>query len=72
MCAKKIEGEVFIKIIIYARCPKKKWDLHLTGYREHQKWVIDKSRVSFEKFRKFPFQRAQKLPIFVEKTTEKN
>ena len=37
-------------------CPKKNSDPRLMGYRGHQKWTKDKSRVSFEKFRKFPFQ----------------
>ena len=32
---------------------QKKWDLCLTGRRGHQKWATDKSRMSFEKLRKF-------------------
>ena len=35
------------------------------------KWTKHKSRVSFEKFRKFPFQWTQKLPIFVKKQLRK-
>ena len=29
--------------------------LCLTAHRGYQKWTINKSRVSFEKFRKYPF-----------------
>ena len=36
-------------------CPKKNALLRLTGHRGHQEWTRDKSRVSFAKFRKFPF-----------------
>ena len=36
-------------------CPKKNALLCLTGHRGHQEWTRDKSRVSFAKFRKFPF-----------------
>ena len=46
--------------------PKKGGSL-FQGHRGHQKWTKDKSRVSFGKFRKFPFQWAQKHPIFVKK-----
>ena len=36
-------------------CLKKNAPLCLTGHRGYQKWTIDKSRVSFKKFRKFSF-----------------
>ena len=52
-------------------CLKKNARLCLTGHRGYQKWTIDKSRVSFEKFRKFPFWWAQKLLIFVRKWLRK-
>ena len=39
----------------YTGCLKKNARLCLTGHRGSQKWTIDKSKVSFEKFRKFPF-----------------
>ena len=37
-------------------CLKKNARLCLTGHRGYQKWTINKSRVSFEMFRKFPFK----------------
>ena len=37
------------------RVSKKNAPLCLTGHRGYQKWTMDKIRVSFEKFRKFPF-----------------
>ena len=43
----------------------------LMGHKRHQKWTKDKSRVNFGNFRKFPFQWAQKLPIFVKKWLRK-
>ena len=52
-------------------CPKKKGDPRLMGYTGHQKWTKHKSWVSFGKFRKFPFQWTQKLPIFVKKQLRK-
>ena len=52
-------------------CLKKNAPLCLTGYRGYQKWTINKSRVSFEKLRKFPFWWAQKLLIFVRKRLRK-
>ena len=56
----------------YTGCLKKNAPLCSTGHRGYQMWTIDKSRVSFEKFRKFPFWWAQKLLIFCQKMTEKN
>ena len=52
-------------------CLKKNARLWLTGHREYQKWTINKSRVSFEKFRKFPLWWAQKLLISVRKWLSK-
>ena len=43
------------KLKIHTGCLKKNARLCLTGHRGYQKWTINKSRVSFEKFRKFPF-----------------
>ena len=40
---------------IHTGCLKKNAPLCLTGHRGYQKWTLNKSRVSFEKFRKFPF-----------------
>ena len=40
----------------YTGCPKKKWDLCLNAHNTPCKWTTDKSRVSFGKFRKFPFK----------------
>ena len=45
--------------------------LCLIGHRGHQEWTRDKSRVSFENLRKFPFWWAQKLPIFDKKRLRK-
>ena len=45
----------FIHMYICTGCPKKNALLCLTGHRGHQKWTRDKSRVSFAKFKKFPF-----------------
>ena len=56
---------------LYTGCPKKNAILTLTGHRGHQEWTRDKSRVSFAKFRKFPFWWAQKLLIFVRKWLRK-
>mgnify|MGYP001320049785 CR=1 FL=1 len=39
---------------LYTGCPKKNSDPRLNGHKGHQNWTNDKSRVSFEKFRKFP------------------
>ena len=50
---------------------KKNAPLCLTGLGGYQKWTMGKSRVSFEKFRKFPFWWAQKLLIFVRKWLRK-
>ena len=52
-------------------CPKKNAILCLMGHRGHQEWTRDKSRVSFENLRKFPFWWAQKLIIFVKKRLRK-
>ena len=41
-------------VLIY-RVSQKKWDLCLNAHNTPCKWTIDKSRVSFGKFRKFPF-----------------
>ena len=59
------------KIKGHTGCPKKNALLRLTGHRGHQEWTRDKSRVSFAKFRKFPFWWAQKLLIFVRKWLRK-
>ena len=55
----------------YTGCPKKNAILCLMGHRGHQEWTRDKSRVSFENLRKFPFWWAQKLPIFDRKWLRK-
>ena len=57
--------------ILYTGCPKKNAILCLMGHRGHQEWTRDKSRVSFENLRKFPFWWAQKLPIFDKKWVRK-
>ena len=44
-----------IFILMSTGCPKKKWDLCLNAHNTPCKWTTDKSRVSFGKFRKFPF-----------------
>ena len=49
--------------------PKKK--LCLMGHRGHQESTRDKSRLSFENLRKFPFWWAQKQPIFDKKWLRK-
>ena len=54
------------------RVSKKNAPLCLTGHRGYQKWTINKSRVSFEKFRKFSFLMSTKTPNFCQKMTEKN
>ena len=54
------------KTYVTTGCPKKKGDLRLNAPRGLQKWATDKSWVSFEKFRKFPVQWAQKLCIFTQ------
>ena len=66
----KYFDEMF-KFYMCTGCPKKNALFHLTGHRGHQEWTRDKSRVSFEKFRKFPFWWAQKLLIFVRKCLRK-
>ena len=45
-------------------CPKKKWDLCLNAHNTPYKWTTDKSRMSFEKFRKFPSKWAQEHLYF--------
>ena len=57
--------------ILHTGCPKKNAILCLMGHREHQEWTRDKSRLSFENLRKFPFWWAQKLPIFDRKWLRK-
>ena len=49
-------------------CPKKNRDPCSMGYRGHQKWSKDKSRVSFEKFWKFPIK-CTKTPTFCKKNS---
>ena len=53
------------------RVSQKNAILCLMGHRGHQEWTRDKSRVSFENLRKFPFWWAQKLPIFDKKWLRK-
>ena len=38
------------------RVSQKKGDLHSNAHKTPSKWTRDKSRVSFGKFRKFPFK----------------
>ena len=52
-------------------CPKKKWDLCLNAHNNPCKWTTDKSRVSFGKFRKFPFHWAQEHLLFGKKWMRK-
>ena len=56
---------------IHTGCPKKNSDPRLNGHKGHQNWTNDKSRVSFEKFRKFPVWWAQKLLILSKNGREK-
>ena len=42
-------------LLSLSRVSQKKGDPCLMGHKGHQKWAKDKSRVSFEKFGKFPF-----------------
>ena len=44
-----------ITLLRYTGCPKKNAILCLMGHRGHLEWTRDKSRVSFENLRKFPF-----------------
>ena len=53
-------------------CPKKKWDLCLNAHNTPCKWTTDKSRVSFGKFRKFPFKWAQEHLLFGKKWLRKS
>ena len=48
-------------------CPKKKRDLRLNAHKTPCKSTRDKSRVSFRKFRKFPFKGAQEHLLFGKK-----
>ena len=56
---------------IHTGCPKKKWDLCLNAHNTPCKWTTDKSRVSFGKFRKFPFHWAQEHLFFGKKWIRK-
>ena len=51
---------------IFTRSDKKHGRFCLEAHRGLKNWPTDKSWVSFEKFRKFPVQWAQKLCIFTQ------
>ena len=73
-CTNKIKSGQLLRVRINyfcTGCPKKNAILCLMGHRGHQEWTRDKSRVSFENLRKFPFWWAQKLPIFDRKWLRK-
>ena len=44
------------KLVNMHRVSQKKWDLCLNAHNTPRKWTTNKIRVSFGKFRKFPFK----------------